>query len=1157
MPYFDEAHYIAQKVEQMNATNYVGRTTPADGVWTAESAAAELAAWNLTWEQNFEACNGRNYDANITVQDINVSPNALFNVGEYAQALADYNNANSVGGQTNWTASSVIADVLNSGHQSLWSHYTTTGAALGINPSNAFDTMAWAEAQAASTGQSAADILSGLASRGQNPVQAYLDGGGSVDAAPAVPAADAVTVPGGFSPWGSGGSASDDPYDQDAIVQELTNAKDEYTGDAGQNTIFAANYGAQIANQTLQADDVIEGGADALNTLQVTLGQNWAGFNGVAATDAAGKATTAANVTGVGRLVLDHITTDTEYSYSFNAKNISGLEQIDINNGAKDTDGGGTIQLTELQNTVKTINISGWSNASGSDEAPLDAKKAGNIFSFAKGQLDGDNDALTLGLNNVGKSGGRAIISTTGIENLTVDAKTGSSNTIDISGFKGLNTLTVTGDGDLDVLAPKSGVTSYDASAAKGDVNFHAGSLKAATVVKGGSGHDTLTLTTGSNNFTPTEWSGIESLAIDRGASCNINATNVSDLTDIWVVNTAGNVKLSNWTAKSVNINQVDTSANIQAKGSIGDVVYSTQGGVADPSVGTVNARGGALVTDATGNITINVNPNTYYEGTFTANDAKGDVVLNLLAPSADADEDSSAGSLSSATIAAKAAKTFTANLNGGNMGGDNTFDVVQGKPVQGSAVTFKGNLASDGNTTTLNAKGASEATFELTANLGEKATKDTYTWTGDIDGAQNITIALNYVPETNSAYTLDMKDLSMGGAQNVTVTGTEAEDEDGKGQTVVLGSLGNKTNNASINLQANTLEAFTVGDILVGNGWNIDANISTVGDITIGNIAAASTKASNTMGDVNITLATESGDVVFKAGTEETPGTPEGDETAGDEESSGWSIKGDDIKVDISGVAGAIPEVELTAKSTLNYTGNSTADVITVAGVGKGTSTIDLGGDTDLTGGGEAAVDTVTFKSITKNATVEVTNFGNGDDTVTFEAGSINTGVTLNISDLGEGKDTVSFKADAVKSGLVTLNLDFSDSDDEIDTLEVANNSNGKLLVNLDSFAKNDVVSGVETGFDFSGFDAEEPDADTQAQAKALAAVLKGFGISASRDVADYGTNSEIEGSFTYDGNTYLMVATGTDVTADNFQVGTLVCLSGDDAEIDVNTTA
>lgn len=265
--WFDEAYYITQKVAQMNATGYTGRTGTAGVAWTAESANAERAAFNVSWLQNFNACNGDGYVSSINAAALNVSPNELFNVGEYAQSVANYYNSSSFQGRTDWTANQVINYLANTGHTSLWDHYTNTGAALGLNPSNAFSTTLWADAQAASTGQTPEAILAALKVAGENPLMAYFTGGGTVEGAEqyAVPADQQVQVADGFNAWAvvpvtPGTPGGDEPpanvtYDETIY---LTADQDNFTGAADKNTLFIASEFDGV--NTLQSGDVIKGG---------------------------------------------------------------------------------------------------------------------------------------------------------------------------------------------------------------------------------------------------------------------------------------------------------------------------------------------------------------------------------------------------------------------------------------------------------------------------------------------------------------------------------------------------------------------------------------------------------------------------------------------------------------------------------------------------------------------------------------------------------------------------------------------------------------------------------------------------------------------------------------------------------------------------------
>lgn len=1072
--WFDEGYYAQQKVAQMNAIDFDSAWLAANGngatAWTTELYQQYLAQYTLDGQhfdayQNFEACNGSGYAADITIGDINVSPNKYFNVGQYCQALADYANVPGNYEQTapegGWTAQNVLQHMLDQYHISAWDHFNANWDTLNIDPSSLFDMGDYFAQRAAAMGEGATaeDAKAAIKASGLNPIQDYFENREAMKL-PEPVAGDPVQVPADFAQWGAGSApVEDDPYANSTPV-EAAKGEDHLVGEDGVNTEFMTNYGNLRANQTLQADDTFTGGANAHNTLNVYFGSNWAGFNGVEEkNEETGETTTKANVTGVQRLVLDHITENVEQTYTFNAKNIAGLERVDIVNK-----GAGTAQVSELTKSMQELRLSG--DSSSSD---------GTILSYKKGEIDGkDVDALTLVLENVGavdKNGNlktAAKVSAVDIEDLTVKGQANSDNFVDLSGFEDLEAIRVTGAGNVTITDVVSkGIKSYDASEATGNINIAVGKIDGETVIKGGKGlNDTINLTTGTNRF-DANWTGVETLVVSSGASANMDFTGSDgSLSTVWV--NGGNTTLNGLKAGTFTVQHFTADANVKVNG-MENLVWSDNNTSAP-----IKAK---IESDVKNDATLNVGANESLEGAqFTLNSAKGAVTLNV-AEAVEDDPDSVAGFVKNTKFNAEAAESFTANISG-KLDTGNTFNVVGGEPNQGRAVNIIAADVALDSKNTLTADGATDVTLDLTA-IGA-AIKNTVTFDGSLKNAQTVNVELaNNATQpaalgTLNDYTLDMSAIALKNANEVVISGDGLEN-------VKIGAIGDSGNNEAISLNASSLNGFESGDMLTGAGWDITAQIIDIsGAVKIGDIKAGTDQAGNGEGDVHITVSC-TGDL------------------SSSNSGKDINISGDALIINFEGVGGKIAsgkEVKLCAQSTITYDGNGGSNDESVAvtavtgfdnAIGRGDSSFDMGDSS-------------------------------GVDKIDFTGAKIANGANITIEGLGGGKDEIKFDATSVAANaFVNVTIDLDDggtaAEDKVE-FKSQTAANAKMYVELENF---DATSGTKDTL--SGL------YKTAAVSKADAAkVLYDFGIASGNiaDIAEDVAAGSVTGTFKYGDSLY-----------------------------------
>jgi len=311
--WFDNNYYMQQKIQQMKAIHWRGKSD-----WDEAGYRAELNRFGVTAQENFEACNTSDYVSGINMTAVNVSPNPLFDVNvyvqnyvNYANGVGHYNYGTTLAGQ--WTVPNMLEHIFNDLHMSAWAHFQKVGMELELNPSNLFDTSKYLASRVQAMNSyvnkdgsigwegradwTTDDVLTELQDSGENPLEDYFDFGNptlKVEATkPAIPTS--VIVPDGWTQWGtpeepekpytptpvkpvpsvivpgdsgpSTPSEPTDPYDEIDETIVLTSDKSEYVGKDGQNTLFEGAYEGVETGPYLLPNYTISGGANSDNTL--------------------------------------------------------------------------------------------------------------------------------------------------------------------------------------------------------------------------------------------------------------------------------------------------------------------------------------------------------------------------------------------------------------------------------------------------------------------------------------------------------------------------------------------------------------------------------------------------------------------------------------------------------------------------------------------------------------------------------------------------------------------------------------------------------------------------------------------------------------------------------------------------------------------------
>lgn len=972
--WFEEKFYLDAKAGQLNAIKFDGKAD-----WTGDAVKAVFGQ-TTAYEHYMAFGKGEN-----------ISPNSMFNVAEYLKAKADQLNADKFDGKATWTEADVLKSFNDSG-LSAWDHFVQYGMAEGLNPSNMFDVDAYLINKAAQlndakfegkTDWTADDVAASLKGAGLNPVQHYyLYGQGEGLTITKVPADDRVI-------------SSYNPYTpvNPGTTFPLTSGTDNIEGTAKDDIINGVS-SALSAERTLNAEDTIDG-KDGNDTLNVALKGNFNGFS-------------TGSMANVENVVL---TADGSIPLTFNAKGVTGVDTWTLN--SKDA----PISLSELDAAGITVNVQG-------------LQEGNTIIGFTADAVKGDDDALTLGLNNVGTAETDSAdakyvnVIADGIEDLTVNVT--DDNYVDLSNAA-TDTITVKGAGNLDVDAIAATVTSFDASGLSGDVSadlsgatlktVKGGSgddeiivtgLAADAVIDGGAGNDTLVLSNVSGTLQPTI-KGFENITAS-GGTLTISGKNVSDFNALTVMGGA-NVTLANMNTPTFTVTSEGATAGSVMLTDATALTYNTVADDQSIKDKTADAISTGITAGKATSATVNVGAYTAVTGTLDFGAAK-DLTINVASGLGGADGKTEQTTFGGATTIVNANNAQSLVINAEGTLGAAEYNVSKAESVVIDAA--KGSGALD-----INAGKASNVS--ITAG-------DAMNITGsDFTSAQNVTLVQDKGALTGSVALNAVNQLTVSGADNTS--------------QINLGALGNALQAYGITVDASGLKGgLTVGAINAGQG-DVTLNLD---DVT-GAFSATSTAGKNVtihaaqLGSTSTGAITATGNVLIDAMGVLGGGIAANAFTAGaisttkavtinfdgNNDMAFAAVSGKSVNIDASGYLGAISNTANGSAGSATFGGTIIADSVTIKGSEIGANTFSVASaitaDTlNFTGG--LAVDTVSVTGKGGDKMDVTLNTGTGDDVVSVTAGAATANITVKGDMGGNAADAITVTAAAAVATTIDL---------------------------------------------------------------------------------------------------------------------------------------
>jgi len=766
-----------------------------------------------------------------------------------------------------------------------------------------------------------------------------------------------------------------------------TSATDVLTGSASDD-IFTAITSALATANTLSATDKIDGGSgnDVLK-LAMSIGNT---------------AMTTGSVTGVETVEL---TNNSENSLAFNALGYTGVTTYTFN------EANAPFTVTNLGTGVKTINLNSQSKVSGV------ATSTTFSTTFAAGSAELTNtttDSVTLNLSSVGTSSSRLAAVSLGSFEVVNVALTGT-NFAQLTSTDN-KSIVVTGSGSNNFSTAPSSLTSFDASAATGNivVNLTAAASGALTKVATGSGNDTVTYATedGSAVATLSGGLGTDTLSLRSASGGTIEFTQTGFET-LSLSTVGGALTISG--AKTADLTTVTTSSVTAAAIDMvsmgaGNLTFNSTGSTGDHNVksdhtGTVTLNYNASLGDNTGSDVPSAN--------YTFSGATGVATVNVNAYTNTTDSPVTLSKASSVALNV-ASGLSTTELEITSFNNTITADVATSFVVDSKGQL--GNAALAGGTASYAAKIS-----------GLKMTSGTIT-NGATAGKLILTTPLLNSLTTTSASALDLDEtgVDLSGLETLAVTTTKGLTDfgalakvssitlTGTGTTsaVDIGNIGGSTA-PNLTITASGLKGgTTIGTLQVaaGNDINVTAD-SLTGAFTIGSTISGvddvTISAKNVAGAVNIgtTSVTATGDVSIDA-------------TGATGVASVGTVSGDKVTVKVSGSAATSTMSTITAKTsaTLEYSAVDTNNPTVSAASGSTALAVSVKGG--------VLVDTVTITGRSTQTSITVTgDLGAGTDSLTIASGAstVTTGQTVDITGISSynvGYITTGLGPDTIRGG-------------------------------------------------------------------------------------------------------------------------------------------
>ncbi len=780
-------------------------------------------------------------------------------------------------------------------------------------------------------------------------------------------------------------SLADQVTDLTPVNRALVVGSEIITG-SSVNDVFTAVTSSLTTTKTLDLTDKVTGDAGD-DEFQVSMSADFVGF-------------TTGSVSGVETIKLTNATTATR---AFDATGITGATGyvVDATKGA--------INISDLATGLKSVSLIGQETGSFT-----------TVFIPSAAEVAGTANELSLTLTDVGAED-------------PVDLKLGSFEVLNITST-GTNDVSidndivtkivVTGAGDLTVNETGTALTSFDASAATGDITAVLSDVTTANqlkTIKTGAGDDSITVTETAMPANATIDGGAGDDTITYSTNGGVVEYNLSGV-ETFAITSATTAAFTYSAKKTTGLTEVSTDADVAQAVSFvnmgsGDFTFTSIGATVDAGDVSSDHTGSTTVAYTTTGTTA-VNPDADY--TFAK--ATGSLTV-----SAGAYTNPQTTTTITAALASSVSLSVAANS------------------------TYKGKItAAKAESITVNATGTLDATAEIVAAAATSATISN----GSKDGGLKLTAADLETLTVSTSGDLSFTTSTLTALQSLSVTATAdavtfgnladlaTVSASGSGTTsaLTLGAVGGD-NDYDFSLTASGLKAgLTVGAINVSDGYDVTINaegltgkldLAAIGDVTVGD--SVTINADGIGGAFDVAAVVAEGDVIINASGTSGAATVVSVSTSGDvtidlSGNSGISditgnVSGDNVSIDISesastssidGTVTAITSATLVLNDleantetiqagsgskalAVAITGGIGADVITINGVSTQTGIT-------VTGNTNASTDTISINSFL-SANAQTISLAGYED---YESSVIETGAGKDTITGGSGDDRI-----------------------------------------------------------------------------------------------------------------------------------------------------
>jgi len=691
-----------------------------------------------------------------------------------------------------------------------------------------------------------------------------------------------------------------------------TSATDVITGSTLDDIFSAISASLSTAN-TLSPTDKIDGGTGN-DTLNVSLGL-------------ANTAFTTGSISSVETVVL---TNTTEQPITFNASKVTGVTTYTVNGDTA------TSSISNAETGLKTLNLNNFKTKGG--------VTAATTFSlgYATGAAEatGTADALAINLSSVGTSStNKSTVTINSIETANVNLT--GTNFANLTGDT-LKKVVVTGSGNNTKFgALPSTVTSFDASAATGNIGVDLSGAGTLTKVATGSGSDAVT-------YDVSKGSAIATLSGGAGADTLTLSSSVSGGTTVEYTMTG---------FETLALSSVTTALTMSGAKTT-DLTAVSSDSTTTAAVSLLNAGSGALTITATGATDNGGAISTDHTGATTVTYAAelGTAAVAADQPLADYTFTKSTGTLtvtngayvanSGSTVKSDASTAVVLNIESGLDTAGTTEKTIYNSSIQADKATTlnvnaTGQLGTSGTPAAFRGKALTTATIVNGASAGyvtfTTGSTDNKVSTLDITSAAAFTLTTgSTVAAAGAATTMDKVETLKVAANKGLVTMTDAF---AKASSVTLsgtattsqinvGNLGASGSSADLNLTATGLKGGlssnsgnTAGPTLdVGLGFDITANFDgTTGAVYLGAVGGLT---SNSPDDVNISAKKATG--AFTVGAVKGSGIVSVVASGSTSASKLSTVSGDVVTADVSSTGAGSYIGDITAKTSATVTYSS-----------------------------------------------------------------------------------------------------------------------------------------------------------------------------------------------------------------------------------------